>query len=105
MVLFKQGSKSDIVTSKPDDIERASQQTAEGNEKAGGDYEKAMKDTPTVTDVFSWQRLSYTVPTDGGPRKLLNDVSGFVLPGKLTALMGESGAGKVVNLCSLSNSD
>ena len=28
-------------------------------------------------------------------RKLLDNISGFVAPGKLTALMGESGAGKV----------
>ena len=27
--------------------------------------------------------------------RLLDEVSGFVAPGKLTALMGESGAGKV----------
>lgn len=32
---------------------------------------------------------------DGTQRRLLDDVSGFVAPGKLTALMGESGAGKV----------
>ena len=28
-------------------------------------------------------------------RRLLNDISGYVPPGKLTALMGESGAGRV----------
>src|SRR5258708_23820963 len=31
-------------------------------------------------------------------RRLLEDVSGYVAPGKLTALMGESGAGKVSGL-------
>jgi len=49
-----------------------------------------------MTDAFSWEGLNYTVPlSGGGERKLLNDVSGYVVPGKLTALMGESGAGKV----------
>jgi ATP-binding cassette subfamily G (WHITE) protein 2 (SNQ2) len=49
-----------------------------------------------MTDTFSWEGLNYTVPISGGEeRKLLNDVSGYVVPGKLTALMGESGAGKV----------
>ena len=49
-----------------------------------------------MTDTFSWEGLKYTVPISGGEeKKLLNDVSGYVVPGKLTALMGESGAGKV----------
>ena len=48
------------------------------------------------TDVFSWKSIHYEVPVSGGEmRKLLDDVSGYVAPGKLTALMGETGAGKV----------
>jgi ATP-binding cassette subfamily G (WHITE) protein 2 (SNQ2) len=51
---------------------------------------------PPMTDIFSWQHLTYTITVSGGERRrLLNDVSGYVAPGKLTALMGESGAGKV----------
>ena len=58
--------------------------------------EKAKVDAPAMTDVFSWQHLEYTVPMpDGSHRRLLDDVSGYVAPGRLTALMGESGAGKV----------
>jgi ATP-binding cassette subfamily G (WHITE) protein 2 (SNQ2) len=61
-----------------------------------GKAEKALAAAEKMTDTFSWENLNYKVPiTGGGERKLLNDVSGYVVPGKLTALMGESGAGKV----------
>ena len=51
---------------------------------------------PIVSDVFTWRHLKYDVRVrKGETRRLLEDVSGYVAPGKLTALMGESGAGKV----------
>ena len=49
-----------------------------------------------MTDVFTWRNVQYDVHLKKGEtRRLLDDISGFVAPGKLTALMGESGAGKV----------
>jgi ATP-binding cassette, subfamily G (WHITE), member 2, SNQ2 len=49
-----------------------------------------------MTDVFTWRDVQYDVSIEKGEtRRLLDDISGFVAPGKLTALMGESGAGKV----------
>ena len=56
----------------------------------------AVAETPRMHDTFSWQHLNYTVPIGHREtRQLLNDISGYVAPGKLTALVGESGAGKV----------
>ncbi|TDL19014.1 hypothetical protein BD410DRAFT_752633 [Rickenella mellea] len=48
--------------------------------------------------TFTWRNLTYTVPLPSGPRRLLDGISGFVAPGKVTALMGESGAGKTTLL-------
>jgi len=53
--------------------------------------------TPDIVgDVFTWQHIQYEIPIGKEQtRRLLDDVSGYVEPGKLTALMGPSGAGKV----------
>ncbi|KAH0837832.1 pleiotropic drug resistance ABC transporter [Lanmaoa asiatica] len=48
--------------------------------------------------TFTWENLNYHVPVPGGTRRLLHDVDGYVKPGKLTALMGASGAGKTTCL-------
>lgn len=46
------------------------------------------------TSVFTWKNLCYTVKTPSGDRQLLDNVHGWIKPGKLGALMGSSGAGK-----------
>lgn len=55
------------------------------------EIQEAMEEQPRMKNTFTWQHMNYEV----AGRRLLNDVSGYVAPGKLTALMGESGAGKV----------
>jgi ATP-binding cassette, subfamily G (WHITE), member 2, SNQ2 len=111
VVLFKRGSKTNVVkeaeaaasssAEKLGDVEMASigrrgGAAAVANEvETEHEAEQAIKGQPPMRDVFTWQHLNYTVPVEGGTRQLLDDVSGYVVPGKLTALMGESGAGKV----------
>ena len=56
---------------------------------------------PSVAD-FTFKNVSYTVQTPGGEKRLLDNVSGFIKPGSITALMGASGAGKTTLLNSLS---
>lgn len=104
-MLFKRGSKAHVlkqaaVASVNGDEEKS--QPASGpsslnaaSENSKGEKDKAMREQPKMTNTFSWRHLNYSVSVSGDRRLLLNDVSGFVAPGKLTALMGESGAGKV----------
>ena len=52
-------------------------------------------------DTFMFRNVCLDIPTRDGQRRLLNEVSGWVKPGTLTALMGVSGAGKTTLLDTL----
>lgn len=98
---------------KPDTVVVPGEENAAGDEESGpsepSSLEKTTKNGNSSSevdalagleskDIFTWKNVDYTIPYEGGERKLLDDVSGFCLPGKLTALMGESGAGKTTLL-------
>ncbi|KAJ5634735.1 hypothetical protein N7528_002577 [Penicillium herquei] len=53
---------------------------------------------PPQTDTFTWQNVCYDIQIKKENRRLLDNVSGWVKPGTLTALMGVSGAGKTTLL-------
>lgn len=99
VMIFKRGSAPAII----DEVNNAN-----------GDEEKQLTGTPPLdhqigekvvpqvsasanivpaSDIFTWNNICYDVEIKGKTRRLLNNVSGFVAPGKMTALMGESGAG------------
>lgn len=55
------------------------------------------------TSIFHWQDVCYDIKIKGQPRRILDNVDGWVKPGTLTALMGVTGAGKTTLLDVLAN--
>ncbi|KAI1981745.1 GTPase-activating protein [Ophidiomyces ophidiicola] len=63
--------------------------------------EKVANVIPPQKDIFTWRNVVYDISIKGEPRRLLDNISGWVQPGTLTALMGVSGAGKTTLLDAL----
>ncbi len=60
------------------------------------------KEKQTVKgEVLTWENVTLEITIQDKPRRLLDDVNGWVKPGTLTCLMGVSGAGKTTLLDSL----
>ncbi|KAF9479336.1 pleiotropic drug resistance ABC transporter [Pholiota conissans] len=97
ITLFRRGAKSRLLKSSSQDEESGALDEKVLDEKEVPNAEKA--EVARMTDIFSWRNIKYVVPIPGkDDRQLLDNVSGYVAPGKLTALMGESGAGKTTLL-------
>ncbi|KAL8740759.1 MAG: hypothetical protein Q9190_006573, partial [Brigantiaea leucoxantha] len=103
---FKKGGKKDIVPApKALDEEKGGDS---GNTSASSghlDTNQEGEVTPQAfasDEIFTWENVEYSVPYDGGQRKLLNNVHGYAKPGVMIALMGASGAGKTTLLNTLS---
>jgi ATP-binding cassette subfamily G (WHITE) protein 2 (SNQ2) len=96
VVQYKMGSVIEPSSSSKD--EEKLEEAVNPDYKNWHENHQTVVDPMVMTDIFSWHDINYTVPVPTGERKLLDGISGYVAPGKLTALMGESGAGKTTLL-------
>ncbi|KAI9501140.1 ABC-2 type transporter-domain-containing protein [Coemansia spiralis] len=72
------------------------------DEEQEQEEEEEQEGGTRIGTTYTWRNVNYTVPVKGGERQLLHDITGYIKPGTMTALMGSSGAGKTTLLDSLS---
>lgn len=106
-LIFKKSKRAKkAVKQAPADEEKVVAGESSGSNMSGEtsaeQQEEALEQISSSESIFTWQNVEYTVPYQGGERKLLNGVSGYAKPGLMVALVGASGAGKTTLLNTLS---
>lgn len=104
VTIFKRGEAPEAVQEAfknkelPSDVEKGNQTNGAQSdmEKQSSDESgDAVQGIAQSTSIFTWKNVNYTIPYHGKQKQLLQNVQGYVKPGRLTALMGASGAGLV----------
>jgi ABC-type multidrug transport system permease subunit/ABC-type multidrug transport system ATPase subunit len=103
-LVFKKSkrAKKAVKEEAPADEEKAVAGETTSSSSETAHEEEALESISSSDSVFTWKDVEYTVPVQGGERKLLNKVSGYAKPGVMVALVGASGAGKSTLLNTLS---
>ncbi|KGO62913.1 CDR ABC transporter [Penicillium expansum] len=94
VLLFRRGHQP-THTSGEGDLEKSSQPSAVAKTDESPPQASAIQ---RQTAIFQWEDVCYDIKIKGEPRRILDNVNGWVKPGTCTALMGVSGAGKTTLL-------
>ncbi|OCK85345.1 hypothetical protein K432DRAFT_413340 [Lepidopterella palustris CBS 459.81] len=98
VLVFRRGYKPVSTVRSTDDEESAAANVVGRNNTTGESPTDVRKQNPMgiqrQTAIFHWRDVCYDISIKGKPRRILDQVDGWVKPGTLTALMGASGAGK-----------
>ncbi|GAM40113.1 xenobiotic-transporting ATPase [Talaromyces pinophilus] len=95
VLVFQRGHAPMWTKNTPDDAEAAGTGIQTPTEKGIEGKTEAIQ---RQTSIFQWHNVCYDITIKGQPRRILDNVDGWVKPGTLTALMGVSGAGKTTLL-------
>lgn len=103
-LIFKKSkrAKQAVKEDKVDEEKVVAGDSSAESAEAAANEEEALDSISSSESVFTWKDVEYTVPYQGGERKLLNKVNGYAKPGVMVALVGASGAGKTTLLNTLS---
>ncbi|KAH9878434.1 hypothetical protein IAQ61_001706 [Plenodomus lingam] len=103
-LVFKKSkhAKRTVKEETPDEEKVAAGEVSGVSSHSTGNENKAIHSISSSESIFTWKDVEYTVPYQGGERKLLNKINGYAKPGVMIALIGASGAGKSTLLNTLS---
>ena len=95
VLVFRRGQQPKIAVGEETDLEKSPQPAATAKTDEVVPQAAAIQ---RQTAIFQWQDVCYDIKIKGEPRRILDNVDGWVKPGTCTALMGVSGAGKTTLL-------
>ncbi|KAF7551877.1 hypothetical protein G7Z17_g4706 [Cylindrodendrum hubeiense] len=98
VLVFRRGFVPHSYNKGGDDVERLLSSPVPVVQKPDGYTSSNEGAFQGSTSVFHWNNVCYDLKIKGQPRRILDNINGWVKPGTLTALMGVSGAGKTTLL-------
>ncbi|KAL4805482.1 ABC-2 type transporter-domain-containing protein [Aspergillus unguis] len=94
VLLFRRGHQPERPAGEADPENPSQPASAPKTDESAQNTAKIQRQTA----IFHWENVCYDIKIKGQPRRILDNVDGWVKPGTCTALMGVSGAGKTTLL-------